>query len=414
MNDEEAVPEPQSGRALGTRELEAAHEIAQAFLAATQPIEVYRLALARVTPMVRAHFAAVFLRDERHADLLRPVCLHGWPQASARYLGQMRIRVGLGPTGRTVEENTPVEVSDVFADDTLHDWHEPARELGFASMITLPLATQTSVNGAVSFYYSEPHEFSEEERSLLRLISEQLAATTTRARVLDELRIENERLRRDGEHLAATIREAEIDTKRHDRMMAEVIDELSRSVEQTDAAGLISDLGELLDLRLGRAKIDASPGDGLRLARLAAERAGAPQPGAEFTIDEGEAIVPLTTDSARVVRVLTGMLKDAFRRTVRGRIVLAVRAVEDESGPWVEWTVTARGMGIDAGGGSASKAADHGGSDRLGEILATTTTEALGGSLDTETGPENGWSQRLRLPLRSEQPAMVREAGVQA
>jgi hypothetical protein len=279
-------------------------------------------------------------------------------------------------------------------------------------MITLPLATQTAVNGAVSFYFAEPHTFSDDERSLLRLISEQLAATTTRARVLDDLRMENERLRLDAEHLATAIREAEIDANRHDRLIAGVVHELTRTLhpggDGTRAgyhhlAGVVDDLTELLDLRLGRATLDSSPGDALRLARHAAGLAGTPQPGAEFSINAGDAIIAVTTDGPRVTRTLAAMLREAFRRTARGSILLSVRAVREESGQWVEWAVSTRGIGLNAGG-TGAQSADRSGAERLAAALAFTTAEALGGSLLENAEPVNGWSQRLRLPLRAGRP----------
>ncbi|HSL72527.1 MAG TPA: hypothetical protein VK864_19920, partial [Longimicrobiales bacterium] len=89
---------------LQQRELELRRDIAEAYFNALTPIEVYRLALTRVTPQVNASFASVFVRDKAEPDLLRLVCAHNWPQASARHLGQLRIRVGRGPTGRAVAE----------------------------------------------------------------------------------------------------------------------------------------------------------------------------------------------------------------------------------------------------------------------------------------------------------------------
>jgi hypothetical protein len=73
-------------------ELELRRDIAEAFFNAHTPIEVYRLALTRVTPLVNATFASVFLRDEAEPELLRLVCAHSWPQASARHLSQMHPR----------------------------------------------------------------------------------------------------------------------------------------------------------------------------------------------------------------------------------------------------------------------------------------------------------------------------------
>src|SRR5690625_2553281 len=176
-----------SAEALRERELEIAHEIAQALLSATTPLEVYRLALSRVTALVDASFSSVFLRDDSDPDLLRLVCAQNWPQASARFLGQLRIRVGRGPTGRAVEERRPVTTEDVFSDLSMQDWWDPARELGFSSMIALPLEVRDEVAGALSFYFTEPHHFGEEELRLLSLVAAQLAATAERAQMIDDL-----------------------------------------------------------------------------------------------------------------------------------------------------------------------------------------------------------------------------------
>src|SRR5690606_6563946 len=100
---------------LRQKELEVAREIAQPFLMATKPVEVYRLALARVTPLVGASFGSVFLRDEADPDLLKLACAQSWPQSSARFLGQLRLRVGRGPTRRAGAGGRAVPVEGVFA-----------------------------------------------------------------------------------------------------------------------------------------------------------------------------------------------------------------------------------------------------------------------------------------------------------
>lgn len=164
-------------------ELEVAREIADCFLTAATPVEVYRLALVRVTPLVDASFASVFLRDATDPRLLRLVCAHNWPQSAARFLGEMRIMEGRGPTGRALGSGQAVEVADVFASMEMEEWWEPARELGFTSMISLPLQTGGEAFGAVSFYFRAERSFSDEERALLGVVAHQLAATAERARV---------------------------------------------------------------------------------------------------------------------------------------------------------------------------------------------------------------------------------------
>src|SRR5690606_10370685 len=130
------------------RELRIAGEIAQAFLTARRPTEVYRLALERVAPLVGAAFACVFLRDEE-PDLLRVVTAYNWPQRYAGYLGSMRVRLGNGPTGRAVLDNARFDVADVFADPELEEWWDSARELRFRSAIALPLAVEGEPIGSL-------------------------------------------------------------------------------------------------------------------------------------------------------------------------------------------------------------------------------------------------------------------------
>lgn len=172
------------------RELEAevALEIARSLLADRSPLEIYRLALTRVTPMVGASFASVFLRDPDDPQLLRLACAQNWPQASARFLSELRIREGQGPTGRAVRDGESIEVEDVFADDALQEWWEPARELGFVSMTAHPLTAEDRVFGALSFYFGERQRFDDDARTLLRIVAHQLATTAERAHLVVNVR----------------------------------------------------------------------------------------------------------------------------------------------------------------------------------------------------------------------------------
>src|SRR5690606_20007358 len=207
---------------LRQKELEVAREIAQAFLMATKPVEVYRLALARVTPLVGASFGSVFLRDEADPDLLKLACAQNWPQIAARFLGQMRIRVGRGPTGRAVALGLAIEVEDVFADPEQREWWEPARELGFSSLIALPLRSRDGVKGALSFYFESPRRFEDEERELLKLIADQLAGTAERAHLIENLQAANERLTRQNEELVERMREAEESRRLKNEFLANI------------------------------------------------------------------------------------------------------------------------------------------------------------------------------------------------
>jgi GAF domain-containing protein len=138
-------------------------------------VEIYRTALARITPSIGASFASIFLRDADDPSLLRPACAQNWPQSSARFLGDLRIREGRGPTGRAVSTGAPVQVLDVFEDPALRDWWDPARELGFVSMIAVPLIRDGVVVGAVSFYFAERQESPWREDDLVARVARELS-----------------------------------------------------------------------------------------------------------------------------------------------------------------------------------------------------------------------------------------------
>ena len=172
------------------RELLAVREIAHAFLLADRPSDVQQFALDRVTPILGATFSLVMeLGDD--GELLRPVAQHEWPSKHRHWIGALRVRVGDGPSGVAVAERRLVEVTDLFADASLGQWHEVAEELGFRSIIAAPMETAEGPIGAVAFYFADATHVRDEQRALVRLVADQLAAATDKSRRTDALRRAN-------------------------------------------------------------------------------------------------------------------------------------------------------------------------------------------------------------------------------
>src|SRR5262245_51659227 len=61
------------------RELMAVREIAHAFLHADRPEEVFQFALERVSPLVGATFASIYLIDG-NSELMRLAASYNWPE----------------------------------------------------------------------------------------------------------------------------------------------------------------------------------------------------------------------------------------------------------------------------------------------------------------------------------------------
>jgi signal transduction histidine kinase len=423
---------------LRDRELDVAREVANAFLTASTPVEVYRLALARVTPLVRASFSSVFERDPADPELLRLTCANSWPQSSARWLGELRLRVGRGPTGRAVAELRPVEVRDVFADPLLSEWHEPARELGFVSLISLPLVTGAEASGALTFYFDEPHEFDEAERHLLKLVADQLALAGGRIESLEASRREVEELRGENDLLRRRVGAGEDAKRLTDEFLANISHELRTPLTsilgyatllidgQTGAMAdaqrntvlriersarvllaLINDLLELSEIRVGRAELNNAPDDAVRLARRALDEAGAMPPAVRVTLDADPDRIPLMVDGEKVVKILENLLSNAYKFTERGTVTLSVRTARDDGVPVAEWIVSDTGIGIPADGQEAifdafrqmdgSSTRLHGGTG-LGLTLCRALSRMLGGTLTVRSEPGRGAQFRLVVP----------------
>jgi len=93
----------------------AVREVIHAFLTADRPEEVYQFALERVSPLVGATFASVYLVDGA-SELMRLGAAYNWPQRFRPWLGEARVRLGFGPSGEAASERRTIEVPDVFAE----------------------------------------------------------------------------------------------------------------------------------------------------------------------------------------------------------------------------------------------------------------------------------------------------------
>jgi len=434
-----------------TRELQAARDIAHALLTAKTPSEVYHIALERVTPLVGAAFSCVFLHDPSD-DLLRVVAAHNWPEPFLAYLSEMRVRVGLGPTGRAVAENHVVEVYDIFADEALEDWWDSARELGFASSTSLPLVLNGVPTGAATFYFREPEALSEADRSLLRLVADQLAAAAEKAHLIDDLQRANAQLREQNVELEARYLESKEAQRLKSEFLANVSHELrtpltailgytyllregltgeldgeqNGAVEKIDSAAtslmrLINDLLDLTHLKLGRTTVEFEVCDAVALTRSAISTSAPSAPEVDLRAELPSDHVALETDAVHALRILNNLLSNALKFTERGTVTVRLRA-EDGSGAAADslvWEVEDTGIGIAPDeqerifdefrqvDGSATRR--YGGTG-LGLALSRGLAHRLGGDILVESRPGHGSTFRFHLPrTRAGADAAARE-----
>ncbi|MBL0170663.1 MAG: GAF domain-containing protein [Gemmatimonadaceae bacterium] len=211
-------------------ELLAIREIAHAFLLADRPSDVQQVALDRVTPILGAAFSLIMQVGD-DGELLRPVAQHRWPARHQNWIGALRVRVGDGPSGLAVAERRLVEIPDVFADPSLDAWHEVAEELGFRSIVAAPLIGAEGPVGAIAFYFTDPTPVSDQQRALVRLVADQLAATADKAALIDALRRSNAALADANDALEREARTADADRRRRDRFLTTLTQRIRQSMD---------------------------------------------------------------------------------------------------------------------------------------------------------------------------------------
>jgi signal transduction histidine kinase len=413
----------------------AVREITHAFLTAERPEDLYQLALDRVSPLVGATFACVYLIDDG-SDLMRLVAVHNWPDRYAQFLGQMRVRLGFGPSGEAASERRMIEVLDVASDPSLEDWQEVASELGFRSFVAMPLQTGPTVLGTVTFYFASPKAVTAESRHLMRIVGDQMAAAAEKARLIEDLRRTNVALTESNAALERQYADAMEARRIKDQFLSNISHELrtpltavigyialmqeglagpvtseqKRTLEQVKEASdhLLALIGDLLELTaLKRDAIAAvvaelDPREPLRDAVAACKRGRG-----QVTLDVSEPeIVPvMQSDRRAIAKVLRVMLDNAFKFTREGTVRASVRVEGDR----VTYAVEDSGIGIPAEAHAVvfeefrqvdgSMTREFGGSG-LGLALARRLARIVQGEITLASVPGVGSTFKLELPLR--------------
>ena len=418
----------------GLRELIAIREIVHAFLTADRPEEVFQFALDRVSPLVGASFACVYLIDGA-SELMRLAAVHNWPERFTPFLGEMRVRLGFGPSGEAAAERRVIEVPDVSSDPSLEDWAEVATELGFRAIVALPLQTGEGVLGAVAFYFERAGAISAETRSLLRMVADQMAATAQKARLIDDLRRANAALMETNAELEAQY-VALLEARRvKDEFLANISHELRTpltavmgylSLMEEGLAGpvtleqrktlaqvktsshhlldLIGDLLELTTLKRGGTEAVATAFDIRDPLHDAITATRGRADGVALRVSEPESSVMMVSDRRKIAKLLAALLSNAYKFTSTGEVRVSVSMRNDR----VVYRVVDTGIGIPEAmqalvfeefrqvDGSSTRR--FGGSG-LGLSLAQRLAHLLGGEIYLESAPGEGSTFRVELPV---------------
>jgi signal transduction histidine kinase len=417
------------------RELMAVREIVHAFLTADRPQDIFQYALERVSPLVGATFASVYLLQDA-GDVMHLAAAFNWPERFRPFLGEMRVRLGLGPSGEAASERRTVQVPDVFADDSLTDWQEVASELGFRALVALPLETPTRVLGAVAFYFAEPGGLDAEEHGLLRIVADQMAATAEKASLIHELRRANAALVESNTELeqqycaaleARRLKDEFLSNMSHELrtpltavlgythllqeelsgpLTADQQNTVSQVIQASERLlGLIEDLLELTALKAGEFRVKIEEFDAGDVLREATQHTHGRAPGVTLRLEIPEGpVARMQSDRGKVLKILRSVLGNAYKFTADGEVCASVEVRDGAA----RFAITDTGIGIPSESQQlvfeefrqvdGSRTRPYGGSG-LGLALAKQLARLLGGDIELHSAPNEGSSFIMELPL---------------
>ncbi len=434
---------------VAVRELMVVREIAHAFLTAERLEDALEFALASVTPLVGASFASVFLMEDS-GDLLRLAASYNWPDRFQPFLGEMRVRLGRGPSGEAAATRRAVYVRDVFASPELAEWQEVARELGFRSLVALPLQTQRNVFGAITFYFDDPGRFAGEEDELLRIVADQVAASADRAALIDELRRANATLTETNSELerqysaaveARQLKEEFLSNISHELrtpltsvlgyiyllqegMSGPITAEQRHTLAQVTSSsehllGLIEDLLELTALKRGDYRIVLEDFDVRDVVGESIAGVHRPPSALELVVDLPPEPCNMRSDRGKVMKVLVNLIANAYKFTADGEVRVSMQCGRG----LVRLRVSDTGIGIPPDAhqlvfeefrqldGSPTRRYSGSG---LGLSLARHLARLLGGDVVLASRPGRGSEFTAELPLHYTQRGdgdKIRESG---
>jgi signal transduction histidine kinase/putative methionine-R-sulfoxide reductase with GAF domain len=242
----DAEPKPP---ARSTRELEAAlvreERVSQALrqvgtaLGTTLDLDdLLELVLSKVTELLEADRATLYLLDEQRNDLVSRLVVGG-------QIRSIRIRVGHGIAGTVAQTGRPFRIKDAYTDDRFERQWDTLTGFRTTSMLAAPLKNHLGRTIGVIQVLNKccGEEFTDEDETLLTALSTQAAVAIDNSRLFLSLIQKNKQLLDTKEQLERKLRDLELlfdlerATSRASSLEELASSVLSRVAKACDAAG---------------------------------------------------------------------------------------------------------------------------------------------------------------------------------
>jgi signal transduction histidine kinase len=227
---------PDSGEQLrrANRALRAIGSCNQAVVRATDEPALLKEVCRVIVEVASYRLCWVGYVEHDAARTVRPVAQAGYEEG---YLKTVNVtwadtERGRGPVGTAVRTREPAVFQDVAVDPRFLPWRAEALKRGYASVLGIPLLTDSTVVGVLAIYASEPDAFDDEELGLLRALANDLAYGIMALRTRAEHAQAQEALRKAHDELERRVAERTAELAQANKQLRQEVAERRRAEEE--------------------------------------------------------------------------------------------------------------------------------------------------------------------------------------
>lgn len=169
--------------------IEALSEISQAITSDTYLDDILRLIVVVTAKVMGSNICSLMLLNNDSGWLE----IRATQAVSELYLKKPPVRLGEGVSGRAAKENRPIIVFDVKQDPAYVNKEVAVKE-NLCSLLSMPMSVKGRILGVINCYTSLPHEFSEEEKTILATVANQAAMAIENTQLLMQAKLMEEEL----------------------------------------------------------------------------------------------------------------------------------------------------------------------------------------------------------------------------
>jgi signal transduction histidine kinase/CheY-like chemotaxis protein len=353
---------------------------------------------------------------------------HQMEEQLAQALRLNPIRFGSGTVGRAAATRRPLEVADLLQEQEYSPTGTRAilRQLGYRSLLAIPLLREDRVMGGLSVYRREGGSFSAEIVNLLQTFATQSVLAIQNAKLFREIEDKSRQIedanRHKSEFLANMSHELRTPLNAiigYSEMLEEEAADLDQKtfipdLQKINGAGkhLMSLISNILDLsKIEAGKMDLYLED-FEIIPMIKEVIATVKPLIEknantLQLHYADGLGQMRSDVTKLRQMLFNLLSNASKFTERGTITLSVGRESVNGSQWVNFSVSDTGIGMSPEQTSklfqaftqadSSTTRKYGGTG-LGLAISQKFCQLMGGEITIESAVGQGSTFRVRLP----------------